>query len=165
MLKICLYKRKIKKSKTTSIDMINKNSRNETILEEKRKCITNTVDQNNEFDKINKIENIVNTGEILIENKERQSSRDLSQISNIQRSYHDEEEIHPIPSKRESNTKSREIQAHNSDNLSSTISTKSDTNFTIQESTKIEGNLMRDMYFHILPELKKIKCKIKRKLD
>lgn len=129
--------------------------------------------------------NTVRTDEIPVVNKKWQTLRNISQISNIQQSHHIWENIHPVPLKCVSNTEVREIHPHDSGNMVSTYDAiqekkfkgenliirfgirrkKLEKNLLFEESAGFERSFMRDVkvliFFHILPEFKKIKCKIK----
>lgn len=81
-----------------------------------------------------KFVNTEKTVENPIVNKERLSSENPSQISNIQRSHHADGQIHTISSKYESNTKVQEIRAHNLGNSIPTGPTTYDREITNRES-------------------------------
>lgn len=140
-----------------------------------------------------KFVNGVKLDEIPVEDRERESSRDLSQISNIQRSNHVEGQIHTTPSKCESNISVRENRAYFLGDMASTLSTTSNAELTIREKSvnfkniltkfiwkKQEKTLLyakndgfeenltttintQNLFLRFLPESRKIKCKIKNK--
>lgn len=89
-----------------------------------------------------KFVNKVKPEEIPVVDKLRESSRDLSQISNIQRSHHVGGQIHNIPSKCESNIRVREIRANNLGDLASTITTTSNAKLTIRKKSVNFENIL-----------------------
>lgn len=79
--------------------------------------------------------NKVKPDEIPVVDGEKESSGDLSQLSNVQRSHHVELQIHTIPSNCESNIRMRENRAYYFGDLASTLPTTSNAELTFREKS------------------------------